>query len=159
MGLARLPHLLANGFGGCYTLLHHLIGPQASCDRETRALPLASLRLFMEQSYWLRRKRISAANARRATHAQARLVHLDLAGRYSIKAAAAAAAPSGQVPLHVMPPPPASELADAAYYERLETGARWLALQAPSEAERHEHLGIANKYARLRAEAPPGGER
>jgi hypothetical protein len=44
----------------------------------------------MEQTYWLGRKRISAANARRATTAEARLAHLDLAGRYSIKAAAAA---------------------------------------------------------------------
>jgi hypothetical protein len=43
----------------------------------------------MEQAYWLSRKRASAANAKRALSAEARLAHLDLAGRYSIKAAAA----------------------------------------------------------------------
>lgn len=41
----------------------------------------------MEQAYWLGRKRTSAANAKRASSAEARLAHLDLAGRYSIKAA------------------------------------------------------------------------
>lgn len=46
----------------------------------------------MEQTYWLGRKRASAANARNAAGAEARLPHLDLAGRYSVKAAAAAAA-------------------------------------------------------------------
>lgn len=58
----------------------------------------------MEQSYWLGRKRASVANARSATGAEARLVHLDLAGRYSVKAAASAppasviAAPAGVFP-------------------------------------------------------------
>ena len=46
----------------------------------------------MEQTYWLGRKRAAAANARTAASAEARLVHLDLAGRYSIKAATAAGA-------------------------------------------------------------------
>lgn len=45
----------------------------------------------MEQTYWLGRKGVSAANARQARSAEARLVHLDLAGRYSVKAAAAGA--------------------------------------------------------------------
>ena len=45
----------------------------------------------MEQTYWLGRKRASAANARNAASAEARLAHLDLAGRYSVKAAASAA--------------------------------------------------------------------
>ena len=45
----------------------------------------------MEQTYWLGRKRASAANARRAASAEARLAHLDLAGRYSVKAALCAA--------------------------------------------------------------------
>jgi hypothetical protein len=45
----------------------------------------------MEQAYWLGRKRASAANARCAASAEARLVHLDLAGRYSILAALSAA--------------------------------------------------------------------
>jgi hypothetical protein len=48
----------------------------------------------MEQTYWLGRKRISAGNARRAKTAEARLVHLDLAGRYSIKAAVVAPPPA-----------------------------------------------------------------
>jgi hypothetical protein len=97
----------------------------------------------MEQKYWLGRKRVSVANAKRAASAQARLVHLDLAGRYSIKAAAAA------------PPPPA----DPAYYERLETGARWLASRSAEGCEREGHLGNANRYARLRHEAASAGRR
>lgn len=48
----------------------------------------------MEQTYWLGRKRASAANARAASSSEARLAHLDLAGRYSVKAARAAAAAS-----------------------------------------------------------------
>jgi hypothetical protein len=43
----------------------------------------------VEQSYWLERKRASAANARIAGSSEARLAHLELAGRYSIKAAVA----------------------------------------------------------------------
>jgi hypothetical protein len=43
----------------------------------------------MEQAHWLRRKWASVANARAATGAEARLIHYDLAGRYSVKAAAA----------------------------------------------------------------------
>jgi hypothetical protein len=94
----------------------------------------------MEQKYWLGRKRVSAANARRAASAEARLVHLDLAGRYSIKAAAAAAPPG-----------------DPAYYQRLETGARWLAARSAEGCEREAHLGNANRYARLRLDADTSG--
>ncbi len=47
--------------------------------------------------------------------------------------------------------------ADAAYYQRLETGARWLASRTESEAKRGEHLGMANRYARLRADAAGTG--
>jgi len=43
----------------------------------------------MEQSHWLGRERASLANARAATDAEARLIHYDLAGRYSVKAAQA----------------------------------------------------------------------
>lgn len=96
----------------------------------------------MEQSYWLGRKRASAANARSAASAEARLVHLDLAGRYSVMAARAAA-----------PPPPAAE-ADSAYYLRLETGARWLAERSDGAEERREHLGHADRYRGLRLDAP-----
>ena len=41
----------------------------------------------MEQIYWLKRKRSSLAKAQNANSAEARLVHYDLAGRYSVKAA------------------------------------------------------------------------
>jgi len=44
----------------------------------------------MEQTYWLKRKRSSLAKALTAASAEARLVHFDLAGRYSLKAAHAA---------------------------------------------------------------------
>ena len=45
----------------------------------------------MEQAHWLTRKRASLTNARAAVTAEAKLVHYDLAGRYSVKAAHAAA--------------------------------------------------------------------
>ena len=107
----------------------------------------------MEQTYWLGRKRSSAANARRASSAEARLVHLDLAGRYSVKAAAAAErasrpAPEAARPVLALPP-----MADAVDYEQLETGARWLASRATEAREREGHLGNANRYARLRLDA------
>jgi len=41
----------------------------------------------MEKKYWIGRKRAAMAMARAATDAEARLIHYDLAGRYSIKAA------------------------------------------------------------------------
>lgn len=97
----------------------------------------------MDQTYWLGRKRASAAAARRATSAEARLVHLDLAGRYSVMAAAAA------------PEPEAGD--DSAYYRRLETGARWLAGRAACSEERRRHLGHADRYLHLSLDAPAGG--
>jgi hypothetical protein len=103
----------------------------------------------MEQAYWLGRKRASIANARRAGGAEARLVHLDLAGRYSIKAAAAAS-PAEQQGVRLALPLPESA---AEHYERLETGARWLAARSQDERAREEHLGMANRYARLRLAA------
>ena len=51
----------------------------------------------MEQAYWLRRKHASVAKANKATSARARLVHFDLAGRYSVKAANAAPVPKEPV--------------------------------------------------------------
>lgn len=47
----------------------------------------------MEQKYWLRRKRASVVKAYDATNSEARLVHFDLAGRYSVKAAYAVPLP------------------------------------------------------------------
>jgi hypothetical protein len=43
--------------------------------------------IVLEQEYWLRRKRQSLASAREAKSAEARLIHFDLAGRYSVLAA------------------------------------------------------------------------
>ena len=53
----------------------------------------------MEKKYWLGRKRASMAMARGAASAEARLIHYELAGRYSIKAATA--------PAYMVPPAPA----------------------------------------------------
>jgi soluble lytic murein transglycosylase-like protein len=71
----------------------------------------------MEQTYWLGRKRASAANARIAGSAEARLAHLELAGRYSVKAAACAAP---RLELAQAQPAPADG------YGRIEAGAAWL---------------------------------
>ncbi len=44
----------------------------------------------MEQKYWLKRGQAELARARAATNAEARLIHYDLAGLCSVKAAVAA---------------------------------------------------------------------
>jgi hypothetical protein len=44
----------------------------------------------MEKGYWLSRKRASLKAARNAASAEARLIHYDLAGRYSLNALSAA---------------------------------------------------------------------
>jgi hypothetical protein len=41
----------------------------------------------MGSEYWIGRKRSAMAMAHEATTSEARLIHFDLAGRYSIKAA------------------------------------------------------------------------
>jgi hypothetical protein len=41
----------------------------------------------MEQAYWLGRNRASLAMAQSATNSKARLIHYELAGAYSVKAA------------------------------------------------------------------------
>lgn len=43
----------------------------------------------MERAYWLGRKRASLKLAQNAVSSEARLVHYDLAGRYSVKASSA----------------------------------------------------------------------
>jgi hypothetical protein len=43
----------------------------------------------MEKAYWLRRKRASLKSANSAINSEARLIHFDLAGRYSVKASSA----------------------------------------------------------------------
>ena len=113
----------------------------------------------MEQSYWLGRKRASKDNARSAQSSRARLVHLDLAGRYSVMAAQADAGHSqgerqgAELRLALEP----AEFPDAEHYERLEIGARWLASRASSDAERQDHLRTANLHARRRLDAADGG--
>jgi hypothetical protein len=47
---------------------------------------------LMDQAYWLERERDAIANARAATLADVRLIHYDLAHRYSIEAVNAATA-------------------------------------------------------------------
>ena len=41
----------------------------------------------MEKTYWIGRKRSAMAMAKRATSSEARLIHFQLAGTYSVKAA------------------------------------------------------------------------
>ncbi|MEP6982034.1 MAG: hypothetical protein ABI853_00125 [Sphingomicrobium sp.] len=43
----------------------------------------------MEKTHWLSRKRASLKLAKEAANSEARLVHYDLAGRYSLKALSA----------------------------------------------------------------------
>ena len=50
-------------------------------------LPLAVEVNIMERAHWLSRKRASLAMARNAIGAEARLIHYELAGRYSVEAA------------------------------------------------------------------------
>jgi hypothetical protein len=52
-----------------------------------------------------------------------------------------------------------SAIDDHTYYAQLETGARFLASGAATCTERDLHLGMANKYARLHADAGTGGRR
>ncbi|MEO6114468.1 MAG: hypothetical protein ABIP07_08495 [Sphingomicrobium sp.] len=51
----------------------------------------------MENEYWLGRKRASVENAEQATNSNARLIHLELAGRYSLKAMEATKNPKSDV--------------------------------------------------------------
>ena len=65
----------------------------------------------MEKNYWIGRKRAAMAMARAASSAEARLIHYDLAGRYSIMAAQSVATASAgdgrvalQMPARIEPP-------------------------------------------------------
>lgn len=104
----------------------------------------------MEKTYWLGRQRASAAMARKARCSQSRLVHFDLAGRYSVKAANSAGRESMVVgptaAVQVLQP----GVADATYYAELEEGARFLASRSTGETERNRHLSMANRYVKLR---------
>ena len=48
---------------------------------------------------------------------------------------------------------------DLLYYTQLEAGARFLAAGAATAVERDVHLGMASRYATLRADAQPAGRR
>ena len=68
------------------------LSPEIATERpvtERHFSALARGRLNMERTYWLGRKRASLRLARDATCSEARLVHYDLAGRYSLKAMSA----------------------------------------------------------------------
>lgn len=73
----------------------------------------------MEKAYWLGRKRTSLKSAQNAASSEARLIHYDLAGRYSVKARSAetqaidlaSALPRSIFPARVNP---ATEIADDA---------------------------------------------
>jgi hypothetical protein len=56
----------------------------------------------MEEAYWLSRTGASLEQARNAATSEARLVHYDLAGRYSLKAMSAQAPARGLA--DVLPP-------------------------------------------------------
>jgi hypothetical protein len=62
-----------------------------TCDRIERRVTkiftaFARKETIVEKAYWLGRKRASLKAALTATNSIARLIHLDLAGRYSVKA-------------------------------------------------------------------------
>ena len=103
----------------------------------------------MERSYWLGRKLASTANAHADSCSLARLVIMVVAGRYSLKAVSVGV---GRRPKPVQTGIMA-EPADAEYYQRLETGARWLASRSTDAGERSKHLGMAYRYSRLRIDA------
>ena len=64
----------------------------------------------MEKTYWIGRERAAMVNARAAACAESRLIHYELAGRYSIMAAqcapsmAPAEAPTRRATLHLAVP-------------------------------------------------------
>ncbi len=49
-------------------------------------LPLAGEDTQMERNYWLGRERSALSMAHKSTNAETKLIHFELAGRYSLKA-------------------------------------------------------------------------
>jgi hypothetical protein len=68
----------------------------------------------MDQAYWIGRKRFAMKMARGAATAEARLIHYDLAGRYSVAAA--------RFPAFIVPAssPPAADDRPALHLPQLE---------------------------------------
>ena len=117
----------------------------------------------MENAYWLGRKRAAMAMARAADGAEARLIHYELAGRYSIKAAEARPVPALRRAPGPDPEPAALHLAEAtaalpdtAYYGRLATGAEFLAGRTADADRRAEHLHMARLYRARARDCAPG---
>lgn len=102
----------------------------------------------MEHRYWLGRTDASAASAQAATSAEARLIHFELAGRYSIKAAETAVpAPAPpREPLIEQAPAPAARANRPTTVERAFELARSGTLRGVAEIaaalkrERHESV-------------------
>ena len=103
------------------------------------------------KTYWLERKRAAMAMAREAKTGETRLIHYEMAGRYSIKAATSAPPPTDAAP-------PAAEaeaeaLPDAVHYAQLEIGARYLADGSSDPTQREVHLQMARIYRRRACDA------
>ena len=72
----------------------------------------------MEQVYWLSRERVSLKAAHDAVSAEARLIHYDLAGRYSLKALSAetrATDLGGSLPRAICPGAPDGHTKEASH--------------------------------------------
>ena len=119
----------------------------------------------VEKKYWLGRERAAMAMARGAAGAEARLIHYDLAGRYSVKAAQCAPflavrepPAAGAEPAPLLLSEAAPVLSDADHYGRLRIGAEYLAARASDPEERDAHLEMARLYrGRALAAAAPAG--
>jgi hypothetical protein len=64
----------------------------------------------MEKAYWLGRKRASLRSAKAATCSEARLIHYDLAGRYSLNAISEATQAIDLAASSPRPNPPGQQL-------------------------------------------------
>ncbi len=117
----------------------------------------------MEHDYWLGRERASFMLAGKATSAEAKLIHYELAGLYSVKAARSAreavtagnkfTAPVADV---VAPELRGSAKADERYYRELAQGAEYLASVAVGAVEMAEHRRMATIYLHRAREAAWG---
>ena len=117
----------------------------------------------MERDYWLRRKRVSFMLAGEATSAEAKLIHYDLAGRYSVKAARSALEGPSDYAGRSAPVADAGSLAadncakaDEDYYRKLALGAEYLASEAAGSMEIAEHERMALVYLQRAREAAWG---
>ena len=106
----------------------------------------------MERDYWLGRKRSSFMLAGQATSSEARLIHYELAGLYSVKAARSprAGAATSRCTAPIADAVPARFTApprdDAQHYGELALGAEYLASETTDAAEMAEHNRMAAIY-------------